>query len=155
MRFHVTIASVLILALASSSSMVAAQYLPPVASPACQTCLTAAMRSIGNCKEANFNPINIVRPAELNPAKLQCFCTLWSGASWAYACSTDTTCGKNFGSDISSGFSADKQKYCQGVNTGGAGNSSTTENSASTIESNAKAIGFAMALAAAFAHELL
>ncbi|KAF9274816.1 hypothetical protein BGZ74_004226 [Mortierella antarctica] len=142
MRFHAIIASVLVLALASSSSMVAAQYLPPVASPACQTCLTAAMRLV-------------VRPAELNPAKLQCFCTLWSGASWAYACSTDTTCGKNFGSDLSSGFSADKQKYCQGVNTGGVGDSSTAGNSASTIESSTKTVGFTMALTAAFAHGLL
>ncbi|KAF9322751.1 hypothetical protein BG006_002092 [Podila minutissima] len=113
------------------------------------------MRLVGNCNEAKFTPMNIVRLAELNLAKLQCFWTLWSGASWAYACSTDTTCGKNFGSDLSSGFSADKQKYCQGVNTGGIGDSSTAGNSASTIESSAKAVGFTMALAAAFDHGLL
>ncbi|KAF9094059.1 hypothetical protein BGX27_001518 [Mortierella sp. AM989] len=155
MHFHAIIASVLVLALASSSFMVTAQYLPPAASAACQTCLTIAMGSVGNCKEAKFNPIDITHPADLNPAKLQCFCTLYSGGSWAYACSTDTTCGTNFGSGISSGFSADKQKYCQGVNTRGIGDSSTAGNSASIIESNAKAVGFTMALAAAFAHGLL
>ncbi|KAF9952895.1 hypothetical protein BGZ72_005854 [Mortierella alpina] len=113
------------------------------------------MRLVGNCKDAKFNPIDIVRPAGLSPPKLQCFCTLYSDASWAYACSTDTNCGTNFGKDLSSGFNADRQKYCQGVNTGDVGGSSAAGNSASMIASNVKAFGVTVVLAAAFVPGLL
>ncbi|KAG0304739.1 hypothetical protein BGZ98_005082 [Dissophora globulifera] len=143
MRVQTVVASILVLALASSSSLVVAQN-TTVPGPNCSTCVVNSIKSISNCGSTEFNPSGAQNPSQLNPAEKQCFCAIATDTTWATGCSTADTCGADFGNQIASAMASNKQQYCQGV--------STTGSSANSIKA---AFGVSVALVAAFTQAFL
>ncbi|KAF9365888.1 hypothetical protein BGX34_007696 [Mortierella sp. NVP85] len=140
MRFQ-TIVACVVVALASSSSMVAAQAGDPGTSMACATCVAGVIQSYGACNGPNYDPSNSENPGTLSPAELKCFCTIISD-NWSNKCIKE--CGAEYVNMMTSAYSQMKSTYCSGVNTAGS--------SASTVKAST---GVAMALGAAFAQALL
>ncbi|KAK3819647.1 MAG: hypothetical protein J3Q66DRAFT_335138 [Benniella sp.] len=138
MRFQ-TIVACVVVALASSSSMVAAQAdMPPAA---CSLCVANVFQSYSACNIPNYSPSDADNPGEMNAAELKCFCTIISG-DWSNKCSSE--CGADYVRLMTSAYGDMRRMYCSGVNT--AGSSASTVKACSSV---------AMALGAAFAQALL
>ncbi|KAF8926927.1 hypothetical protein BGZ58_010765 [Dissophora ornata] len=142
MRFQTIVASFLVLAFASSSSLVAAQNVTVGAG--CSDCIVSAIKGINGCQQPDVNPST--DPSKLNPAELQCFCALASDPTWANQCSTTDTCGTTFGSTIAQSMASVKGQYCTG---------STTTSSKSSATAVKAVAAVAVAFTAAFAQTLL
>lgn len=140
MHFQTVLPSILVLAFASSSSLVAAE------NAGCHTCFVNAVKGISNCgslPDVKLSLMDVANPWAWNQAQKQCFCALASDMTWANQCSTADTCGVDFGAKEAAVFSSNKT-YCEF--------GSTTKNSANMVKA---ATGVAFAFTAAVAQAIL
>ncbi|KAK3805465.1 MAG: hypothetical protein JOS17DRAFT_847942 [Linnemannia elongata] len=139
MRFQTILPSILALAIASSSSPVAADFASDYA--ACTTCFRNAIKDIGNCGSLpKASPMDAANSWAMRATDKPCFCALSSDMTWTNQCSTAETCGVDYSTKQATVFSTNKQTFCEGA--------STNKNSANMVKATAGiTIGFAVAVA--------
>ncbi|KAG0200210.1 hypothetical protein BGX28_006660 [Mortierella sp. GBA30] len=150
MRFQNIVASVLIMAFASTSSFVAGQNttIPAPTNPqACGTCMGLNINAIAACNKLNINPSQTTDPAKLNDVEKQCYCALVGDPTYVTKCSAADSCGADFTNAVVAELAPLKAQYCQAVS--GKSDANSLTGSKTTV-----AIG-AVAVVAAFAQALL
>ncbi|KAF9561367.1 hypothetical protein EC968_005774 [Mortierella alpina] len=147
MRF---LTSVLVLALASSSSLVAAQNStapvpPPGQEVACGTCIMDSIQALPDCTKVDVNPsTGATDPSKLSETEKKCFCTLVSDPAWANKCNGADKCGSEFIAYVTSNLGPLKTQHCSAGGAGAKGKS----NANALTGSNSKAAMAVLAVGA-------
>ncbi|KAF9958880.1 hypothetical protein BGZ72_010776 [Mortierella alpina] len=150
MRF---LTSVVVLALASSSSLVAAQNTtvplpPPGQEVACATCFLTNIHAIPDCTKIDINPSqSATDPSKLSEVEKKCFCTLVNDHAWATKCNGADMCGAELIAYTTNSLGPLKAQYCSA---GGAGASGKSDANA-LMGSTSKAAMAVLAVGAVFA----
>ncbi|KAF9965289.1 hypothetical protein BGZ70_005091 [Mortierella alpina] len=150
MRF---LTSVLILALASSSSLVAAQNStgpvpPPGQEVACGTCILNNVQAIPDCAKVDVNPSQTATdPSKLSEVEKKCFCTLVNDPAWATKCNGADMCGADLIAYTTKNLGPIKAQHCSagGAAASGKSNANTLAGSHSKTAMAALAVGAVLA----------
>lgn len=150
MRF---LTSVLVLALVSPFSLVAAQNTttpvpPPGQEMACGTCILNNIRAFPDCAKLETNPLfGLSDPSKLSEAEKKCGCSLLNDPAWVNKCNGAALCGAEFINYTTSNMGSDKAQYCSA----GAAGASGKSNANALTGSNSKAAMAALAVGAVLA----
>ncbi|KAF9287431.1 hypothetical protein BGZ68_001866 [Mortierella alpina] len=122
--------SILILAFAASSRLVAAQDTPPAPPPgqelACGTCILNNIKAVPDCAQVGVNPAMGMDPSKFSDEQKKCFCVLANDLSWANKCSGADVCGAELINYYVNILGPMKAQYCSAG--GGGANAKSNAN---------------------------